>query len=473
MTNVQTKVWLFPAILFFILACSSPKQPQTVAVIGTKNITLAEFRDMYQFNPSLAVITNDAAAKKLLLQSLIAEKILAEAATKKGLDESPKVQTYLLQFKREALIEKLWQDSIFNKIHIGQDELVQAYRQSKQQRVVEYLMYADSVQAASDYARLRAGMSFTRLARLKGFSPKTIPLDTILFDTRLPDIQPQVFRMKINEISPPVKEGRYYFILKLKNILTDVFQSQDDFNQMRPRLVKTLRLRKSVRRFAQFKRRHFKTAPYSLNKEVFKQMAQAMDAYLFSSGQHKGKKKAFAINLESNGPLGSLSQKVVVRFNNGTFWTVKMLLQQMEVAPYPVETDSRGGFRKSILVAAKHLLDDEALAQTALRLGLDKTNYVRNQQRMWGDYLLYELEKARITQNENTPQAKSRALLKELSRLVKQQNIHINYTILDTLSPPRANMFIFKTHFPERTIVPPLSVVALPDSICIWRKKQN
>jgi len=471
MLKVKSKVWLLPAILFFSLNCSQKNQSSVVASVGDKKITLSEFRDMYQFNPSLAGIKSDVAAKRLLLQSLIAEKLLATAAVTHGLADQPKTKAWFEEFKREALIEKLWQDSIFSKIQISQNELLEAYRQSKQKRVVQYFLYDDSTQAALDYSRLRGAMTFTELARLKGFSLKTIPQDTILSDTRLPSIRPQVYRMKINEVSSPIKEGRYYFILKLTNILTNVFQSQDDFEQQQSKLAKTIRLRKSARKFAEYKQRHFKTAPYTLDKEIFKKMVRAMDSYLFSSGRVKPKGNRLGIDLEKNASLGNMAQEAVVHFNDGRVWTVKELLRRAEVAPYPIEFKARGEFRLSILAAVKHVLDDEALAQEALRLGLGKTAYVRNQRQMWSDYLLYELEKSKISQKKKTAAAKSKAFLRELSALVKQHDIHINHAILDTLSVSRANMFVFKTHFPERTIVPALKIMALPDSMGIFHKK--
>ena len=460
MHNPFNKVWLFGAILYFIFSCAKKESVPIVARVGDKTITLTEFRDIYQFNPALAVVKNDLSAKKILLNSLIAEKLLALAAIDNGLDKKPTVRLYMEQFKREALIEKFWQDTIFPKADVSEEEFLRAYRQSKQKRVIQYLMYENENEAQSDYSRLEQGVDFIELAKLKGFSEQTLPVDTIGFKTPLPNIQSAVFKMNPNEVHPPLKEGNYYFIIKLTNVISDAFRSKDDFERLKPHLAKIIKKRKSASLFRQYIKTHFKKAPYTVDTKVFKKMARLLDAQLFPENKQGGNQ--FSFDLREETPLGEISGRPIVRFNSGEVWDVKTLLQRMEVSPYPIELKSPARFRLSILAAAKHILDDEIIAKEAEKSGLDKTQYVKIQQQMWGDFLLFEMEKARLLKGRRTPGQREAAVDSLLGIMMNKIKIQIYSVPLDTISVPRTDMFVFKTRFPRRTIVPVLEIINLP-----------
>jgi len=462
MLSFYHKVWLFWVILFFIFSCAEKKSVPIVAYIGDKAITLNEFRDIYQFNPALAAVKNDVSAKKILLNSLIAEKLLALAAIDDGLDKEPTVRHYMLQFRREALIEKFWQDSILSKADVSEEELLQAYIQSKQKRVVHYLMYENESEAQTDYNRLKQGVDFIELAKLKGYSEQTLPVDTILLKTPLPNIQSAVFKMNLNEVHPPLKEGGYYFILKLTNIISDVFRSKDDFERFKPHLAKIIKKRKSASLFRRYINTHFKEAPYTVHTKVFKKIARLLDAQIFPENKAERGGNHFSFDLREETPLGKISGQPVVTFRDGEVWNVKTLLQRMKVAPYPIELKSPARFRLSILAAAKHILDDEIIAKEAEKAGLGKTQYVKVQQQMWSDFLLFEMKKDRLIKGRPTAEERKAVIDSVLQMMMNKTDIKINHTLLDTLSALRTDMFVFKTHFPQRTIAPALEIISLP-----------
>ncbi len=447
-----------------MFSCSEKKPVSIVAQVGDISITVSEFMDMYRFNPALAAVKDDVSAKKLLLNSLIAEKLLVLSALENGRDKEPIVGSYMEQFEREALIEKFWQDSIFTKAAVSEEELLQAYRQSKQKRVILYLLYEDKSEARTDYERLRNGLDFIELAKLKGYAEQSIPADTIEIKTPLPNIQAAVFKMNLNEVHAPVKEGNYYFIIKLANIIIDAFQSEDDFERLKTHLTKIVKKRKSASLFGQYKKTHFKEAPYAVDTKIFKRMVRLLDAQLFAQKNSAKNRRQFSFNIHKETPLGELSGQPVVRFLSGEIWDVKTLLRRIEVSPYPVELKSPARFRLSVLAAAKHILDDEIIAREALKAGLDETNYVKVQKQIWADFLLYDLEKGRLLKGKKSLRQRKAAIDSVLSLMMKKNEIRINHTVIDTLSSFRTDMFVFKTHFPQRTIVPALEIITLPNS---------
>ncbi len=465
MFRLFKRVWLVGVILFFILFCSKQKQPDIAARIGERVVTLAEFRDMYQFNPALVGIKNEITAKKMLLNSLIAEKLLARAAVENGLNKEAMIPLYMQQFRREALIEKFWQDSIFTKVNLNEDELLQAYRQSKQKRVIQYLIYEDEKNASNDFERLETGLSFLNLAKLRGYTERTIPMDTIELKTPLPHIRNIVFEMKINDIHPPVKEGNYYFIIKLTDILTNIFQTKDDFEAMKPHLSKIIKKRQSAALFRKYIKTHFPEAPYSVDTDLLKKVVRQLDAQLFASKSPPDKQTSFSFDLAPETSLGQLASRPVVRFGDKKVWDVKKLLQRIQVSPYPIELDTPARFRLSILAAVKHIVDDEIIADEAEKAGLGESDYVQVQQQMWGDFLLFKLEKVRLLKGKKTSEQRKAAVDSVLQIMMDKTPIKINHAIIDTLSIPRTDMFVFKTHFPQRTIVPALEIIALPGNL--------
>ena len=176
---------------------------------------------------------------------------------------------------------------------------------------------------------------------------------------------------------------------------------------------------------------------------------------------------------EITGRLADILDKSAVSFNNGSNWTNRELLQRLKVAPYPIEFTSPGKFRSSMIAATKMILDDEVLVELAKQEKLDKTSYVRDQVRIWREYLLYQAMVAKIYRafsNDQTTPGQSHTentatqFDKYLCSIADKYTIIINHSILDSLTLIKTDMAVIKQHFPVRSLIPLIQPLYQPSA---------
>ena len=455
MIKKKNKVWLgFTAILFF-MACSPEKQPNVVAEIGTKVVTVSELKDIVTFNAYPNLPQNPSLLKKTVLYALIAEKLLAQEAPE-IVGNLADIKQEIAQYKNEAVIEKFWDAEIFSKIKISETELKEAYFKSKEKRIVKFAKFATRREAQQFSALLKSGQSFQKAARAIGRPESFVPVDTIQFGSGLPHIEKNVFALKTGESGAPVKEGRWYFVFQLSFVKKDLFTAEDDFEYMRPELTKRLRKNKTVLSYEAYEKEKLRPYVYRLDSKAFKALAVEMDKHLFSDGASLQKKE----DTETRKPLPTLKNRrllhrTAVTFADGSRWSVATLFKNMAHSPYFIDTKTRGAFRKSLIVSAKHVLDDAVLLKRSLDLGLDKTEYVKAQSHLWSDYLL-SLEAAKKLEHKGGEGEVQTQLDSFLIKKAPDYKIKIYRTVLDTLNIEPTNMIVLKEHFPGRTIAPSL-----------------
>ncbi len=450
------KVWPVAVILFFIFSCEKKQETVKVAQVNDLTISLEAFRDACRFNPHLSQISNPDLARQRMLFTMIGEKLIADAGYARDLNENDYIKAQSARFEREAMIEKLWRDKILSQISVSEQELKSAYFAAQKSYAVRYLLFEDEAQAAQSYRQLDEGLSFAALARMHGYSENTIPADTIDFESNLPNIERTLQDMQPNEISAPVKEGRFWFILKLTG-KQEKFSSRQDFENEKRKLRKMLRKRKATQQFTAYVDKNLAGQTFNLDRETFTHVVKTLDARLFEKGltPNKENEARFELMIEDQ----QLLDKPVARFSDGTVWSVRQLLQRLAVSPYPVNIQDRGALRMNMISATRHILDDELLVRHCFDLGLDETAYVRQQKSMWQDYLIYKKQlKDLLKPDRNAGTKNEKAAIESLEDFLiektKEADIKIYSTVLDTMTVNKTDMVVLKTHFPNRTVAP-------------------
>ena len=267
---------LLTLFLCLLYSCSSDPDTVRIAQVGDLYVGQEEFELTYQFNPYFISYTDPGQAKDLLLKTLIAEKMLVQEGYVQGLAELPAITQLTEQYKREALIEKFWQEEIKEQIVISEQEVYDAYLRSKRIRFFRYLTFSDGESALRAYQHLDNGLPFTEVAKLNGLDNGSIPLDSITFGSELNTLEEQVFQLPLNGISPPFKMGQYFFVINLIEEKTDIFTSEDDYNRQYRQIKKRIRQRKQFSSFQNYIRKKFSKPPYQLDKIQFKTTGSAI-----------------------------------------------------------------------------------------------------------------------------------------------------------------------------------------------------
>jgi hypothetical protein len=454
--------FLFLLLLIILFSCEQKKD--YLIKIGDRTVSVEEFEYLYQFNPNLAGIRDNKTAANDVLATIIAQKLVAQEVDKQREAMPDDYQLRMAQYQREAVIEAVWETQIAPKARISEAELEQAYRFSKVEKQIEYILLQDGASAARARKMADDGIAFEHIARTFGYEENMIPTDSIRYGGNLPEIENAVIPLKRGEVSRPIQIGSYFMLARVTGEQINVVTSASDFEQSRKRLTKILRKRKMQDTFREYIAENLQSRRYKLDRDIFKKIVQIIEAQMtFDPGKSKMQQRKELSNRFTAGmELGDISDAAVVTFADGSTWTARQLLEQMKYAPYPISRNTPGAFRQSMIAATRSILDDELLYRHGVEKGLEKSDYVLVQTQMWRDQMLYKsgiralLKMEAKTSDTTSVNWMRDSVLKYVTDIIPDYRIDFNQAAADTLDLNRSDMMVFKTHFPMRSIAPML-----------------
>jgi len=419
--------------LFILLqSCQKKADRQQLASVGSRIITIDEFRDRANFTPVLGNISNQQ-HKDNILSSIVAEALLSQMR----IDTLPEYLPLIIEQKnREAIIEKLWDDVILKDIEVSDSALWDFYVNTTKQRVIEFAVFNDSG-SAENFANA-----------WKNDNPavkKVLSKDTLSFKGEIALLEKEVFHAEKDSISLPLLLGKKYLVFKVLREWQIAPISTQEFNErytsFKKSYIKTLK----HEYFIAYARKTFKKENYQLNKDLFKELTMALESKVLDKPVPK---EVNTDMLHYSFPIsGPDLSATIVHFDNGSDLTVRDFLKRLAVSPYPLDYSSKGAFRYSLIKASRRMLDDELLYRKGLQYNLNKTDYVTWQTAMWRDFYQSREVLAKI---------KNSGLRKDhvLDSLKQSSAIEVRWAVFDTLQISRTDMIVLKSHFPGQTIVP-------------------
>ncbi|MFA5026649.1 MAG: peptidylprolyl isomerase [Candidatus Methylomirabilota bacterium] len=158
-----------------------------------------------------------------VLRVLVREEVLAQAAVAEALEQDAKVKTRLAELRRQVLIDELLKKKLEALPPLTDEEVQRTYEAnavhfSREANRVSHIMVATQADAESIRAALLAGQDFASLARARsqdaGSAEKGGDLGILQAGAAEPEFEKAAARLKEGEISPVVKSGQGYHVLK-------------------------------------------------------------------------------------------------------------------------------------------------------------------------------------------------------------------------------------------------------------------
>lgn len=231
--NQTQRVWIYGSSLVFACLCSFAAVPtlpvidgqRAVASVNGEPVTLQEFKaEMYSVHA--AVAQPDAPIAKRdpadLLTRLINTKLIVQEAERIGLADLPEIAKLMGVFERDALRTALFR-KYGEAITVPDAATVQRlYREEvKQLKLRSVLLETEALQKDLS-ARLQAGKPFeAAVAEMVTAGKLTHGIDEQLVkpSALLASIAPDVMKLKIGEVSAPIKLDTKFTLVKLVEIV--------------------------------------------------------------------------------------------------------------------------------------------------------------------------------------------------------------------------------------------------------------
>ncbi len=399
--NISSRVSASVLFISLFFSTAGWAQPDSiVAKIGNLNITSSEFRNRFELTPQIYHKGEDFGAQKKddLLYSLIAEKLWAQDAERLGLDS-----TYIMQTTYKAMEDMFVRDALYNieiksKINVSEPELLEGMKKHFTTLKVDAIYSKDSSEIISYYKALKKGASFDSLQLATGVMVPTVDVN---FGDMKENIENEIYKLKIGEITPPVVTSSGWVIFKLKDRIKKSY-TKEDVNSSMKKVDEMIRDRKEKHLFQKYYDKFFKSMHITTNGDLFWSLADKITAIAKKKRASGAVADSQDVKIDAKDILsierqfGSDTLKMVfIRFTKNPFSLRRFLRYFIFEGFTTRETDEK-------IIAAKlnyrvrRTIEQELLAREGYKRGLENLPQVENQIAMWKSNYLANMLKDKL-----------------------------------------------------------------------------
>ncbi len=407
---------LFQTVLLGLLLIQNVQFAQgdikgsVVAWVGEEAITTDDFIERYELNPHINSINKRTSyfSKLNFLHTLIAYKLWYQNKNEIGVTESLAYNTAKGEIKKLYVRDALYRKNVLNKINLTSGEIEEALKKQKQNLDVEYVFVENEKKAYEIFNLLKKG--FPLNAIYEGENSKVIPVE-IKYGDYNEYIENQLYELKIDDYSKPLKIKDGYYIFHLKNIVNEIWKGNKNKEQNIESVKKILIKRKEIEIYNNYMRSVLNGLQANVDKKLFNKLAVEINKiYSNNFSKHKEDKEDF--HLTNNEFVGLES-----KFNEFELRSSFISLPQDTIT---LKKYLRAFFFNGIKLPNSNMADIHPILDSYVRdfiikeqlflkgkeECLDTLSEVIKYENMWAEYYAFETAKGGMLDAENVPSSK-------------------------------------------------------------------
>ena len=393
------------AILF------ADQNEKIIARVLDTEITESEFYARSEYTPRPEYCNNDNIIhKKIILNTLIAEKLLAhEAGSENELTKSPEYQVYIQGRKEQAMRQIHYYEETYKNTIIDSAEIFKNYEIAGITYNISYFRIKDSSDSYSIYQQLLINNITFDSAYINYTLLDSVPTKEVsYFSQEIPAISNTIFDgpKKKNEILEPILVDDSYILIRIdgwknrlaiteeqkRSRMTDVEHKLIEASAWSKYNIQINELMKGKEvRFSQntFQELVLLCAPYYLKDRKQK------EALFNRSFWRAANENEVLVDQIANADF--LRESFLLNYN-GDVWTVGKLLDEIKLHPLVFRKNelSKIEFAEQLKFAIVDLIRDKEITSDAYKKGYYKHNLVIKNVDMWSSNLLANFQKYKI-----------------------------------------------------------------------------
>jgi parvulin-like peptidyl-prolyl isomerase len=233
-------------ILFILTLCAFTTNSQTDSVlvkIGNNTITAREFKERFELTPQIYKkgVGGLEKLKSDLLYSMIAEKLWALETENLKLDSNQIMNTTFKALEKMFIRDALYRFEVKNKVTVNHDEILEEANKYITGLILDPLFAEDSTNIFKLYNNLLEGTSFDSI---KGLTGSDLPNVEVESGDLEESFEEAVFKLKLNEFTPPLKSNSGWFIFRLSGTFPSQ-RSGEQFSSLLKEAEKNLNEKKA------------------------------------------------------------------------------------------------------------------------------------------------------------------------------------------------------------------------------------
>ncbi len=242
---------LIITVLVLFAGCGSGQPAkETLAVVNGRTISLDQYQRGYREYLFRGGLPDEPTRRAAFLNRLIAVELIAAEARDAGIEDTEDFVQARERARQKLLIEAYLADEVYSRIEITDQDLVDQFVRVNTQMTARHLRAAGPEEAARLVERLQQGESFEALAAEVFADPVLASngglIGTFGFDEMDPAFEDAAFRLRVGEVSEPVRTSQGYSVIRLDDRFTKPVMTESEFAESRDKLTGFVRGRKEV-----------------------------------------------------------------------------------------------------------------------------------------------------------------------------------------------------------------------------------
>lgn len=222
---MNKKLIYFPGIIGLTLlvtlfcSCGSDKD-MVIANVDGDNIYARDLNDIFDRNRmNFASFDEEFQSRRDIVDSLVIQKLLIQAAYQKNIDEVEEVKRIILANSEKFLLDVLYQVQVMDKVEVTDEEIKDFYNMLEYKVHAFHILVNEKDTALMIMDSLKQGGIFEDLAVRFSIEPKAKTdrgdMGYFIWGQMDPEFQEQVFKLEPGQISEPFETSFGWHIAKL------------------------------------------------------------------------------------------------------------------------------------------------------------------------------------------------------------------------------------------------------------------
>ncbi len=490
------RIALFCA-LFAVMCCSKkePSSERIIARVKDREITEREFleRAEYTIRPPYAKM-DYYIHKKIILNSLIAEALLAREPAAEELLNNERFRLFLQGQKEQAMRQMFYRRYFYEPIKLDSQEVSKVFDLAGRTYEVQYISTRNAALNNLIEERVkRQHLPFDETVRqFTGLD--SLPIRKVSFDMQEVDqVRRALFEqpIKVGEVVGPIRIDHEFLWLKVLGWRERPPADTQDMQNRSRDVTEHLTFKYAEQAFQQYVGKLMKGKRVEFDSQSFVELVNLLGPLYFPPREEKEAeiKRLVWNRLDGNDlPIDSLSVRLETLKDrplftyDGRTWTFGDLDRELLLHPlhFRKKRMAKNEFAEQLKLALVDILRDKEITRRAYQKGFDRHPYVIRRTAMWRDAYAAEAVRnaylASIGKLEAFPNAYLQIIEKDLNPIVDElqhkysNDIEINTDHLENLALTRTDMFAVYADQPYAMIVPPFPLLTTDHQLDYGRK---
>ncbi|PKL81504.1 MAG: hypothetical protein CVV24_14930, partial [Ignavibacteriae bacterium HGW-Ignavibacteriae-3] len=285
MKKILSSLYISPGLLmlflFFLLAPRSfhgQSGGTVVAKAGDITITKEEFKKRYEFIPH--VRTDDGfdstSFKKNFLLTLIAEKLLAQSASKDGFEQLQNFRAAMENLTNVYLRDALYKKEILDKIVISDSAFIQGQLRRMRTIRTKFIFSQDKEEIEKIYSLLTMGAPFDSILAVRPEKNEQKEAAEVTFGTMNEKMENVIYGTETGNFTPPVELAEGWYICNIYSAATKMELDRGEKSQVE----KTIKARIEDELYRAFNKKYFRGIIINADRNIVEKLYAVIMDYL-------------------------------------------------------------------------------------------------------------------------------------------------------------------------------------------------